>query len=364
MVITASDFQNIELAIAAYVDEMYTREKRLTDTGIVTSDPRISADGESYIGQLRTYNTITPTFNTPSLSTATDGSFTDISTKVSTYIKGARSIGFDQVNLQQLVSQQDGFQKIARDMAELKAQDRQAVLRNILQGVAAYEAGVGAGGIANFSDVDTAANGFFVDINADGEFGAAATIQADERKLIDTSAAGAARGTRLFTAVGMAFGDYEPDYMYLVTSPEMMAELRAANLVDETVVTEGNIEFQTIFGGKFRLLLTRMATGDRSGDANVNLRSVKTTFVVKPGAIVWKEIPVPNPVEIDRDASTYFGGGNTELWHRWAHIMHPAGYSWAGATNAFAAATDYNAAAAWSRDADPLNLPILPIFHA
>jgi hypothetical protein len=47
--------------------------------------------------------------------------------------------------------------------------------------------------------------------------------------LFDSTATGAARGERLFKALGMGFKDYEPDFMYLVTSPEVMAEMRAAN---------------------------------------------------------------------------------------------------------------------------------------
>jgi hypothetical protein len=363
MAITASDFQNIELAIAAYVDEAYTAEKRITTSDIVTEDPRIDANGESYIGQLRMYDPISANINTPSLTDSSDGSFSDISTHLATYIKGAGSFGVDQVNLQELVSQEDGFDKVSRDMAEIKAQHRQSAVMNVLRGVAAAEANTGSGGVVDFSGPDPA-SGFYVDVNADGEFGSASTGAADARKLIDASSAGAAAGERLFRAVGMAFMDYEDDFFYMIANPEMLADLRSANLVDETVIEDGNLQFQTIFGGKFRLLLSRTAQGNRGGDANVQAESTKTTFVVRPGAVKFRDIAVPNPVEIDRDASTYKGGGNTELWHRWSHIVHPQGYSWNGSTSAFASPADYNSASAWVRKSDPLNLSVLPIFHA
>jgi hypothetical protein len=363
MAITASDFQNIELAISAYTDEAYTDEKVLVGTEIVSTDPRIDVNGESYIGQMRSYDPVNATYNTPSLTTATDGAFSTFTTQVSTFIKGATSIGMDQVNLQKLISKQDAFDKFARDLARVKANDRNAVVVNTLKGLAAYEASVGAG-INDWTDVNNPAVGFFVDINAVGHFGAAATGASDERKLIDASAMGAARGSRLFQAMGLAYGDYEPDFLYMVTSPETMAELREANLVDETTVTDGNLEFQTIFGGKFRLLLTRTSQGNFGPLTNVNARSVKTTFLVRPGALAFAPIMVENDTEIDRDASTYFGGGNTEIWHRWAHVVHPIGYSWNGSTTAFAAAANYATGTNWVRKAAPLNLGVLPIFHS
>jgi len=364
MAITAQDFQNIELAIAAYVDEAYTEEKRITTSGIVTTDDRIDVSKESYIGQLRAYNPISANINTPSLTNAADGAFSDISTHVSTFIKSARSVGFDQVNLQELISQQDGFEKVARDMAELKAQDRQKAVMGVLRGVAAAEAAVGSQGINSFNDGVDPANGFYVDLNADGEFGAAAANAGEGRKLVDSSISGAAAGERLFRSVGMAYQDYEDDYFYLITSPEMLADFRGANLVDEDPIEDGNLMFQTIYGGKFRLLLSRTNQGDRGGDTNVNEFSKKTTLIVREGAISFTDIEAPNPVELDRNASSYLGGGNTEMWHRWSHVVHPAGYDWSGATNRFPEYSDYEAAASWNRTSDVLNLGILPIFHS
>jgi hypothetical protein len=152
--------------------------------------------------------------------------------------------------------------------------------------------------------------------------------------------------------------------MYMVTSPEVMAEMRAANLVDETTVTEGNIEFTTIFGGKFRLIMTRANQGNVSAEAEVNAQSTKTTFIIKPGSVASAAMPVPTPVEVDRNAASYLGGGSTNVWYRWGYAMHPMGYDWAGATTAFASDANFGAAASYARKMDALNLGILPIFHA
>lgn len=362
--ITNTAFQAIALAISAYSDEMYTNARKLNSSGIVSTDSRIDVSGESFIGQMRWYKTLNPTINVPSLSSATEGTYTDVTTEVSDFIKAARTFGANQVNLQQVVTQQDGLAKIARDFAEVRAQDEHDAILSVLKGVVAHEVATGPGVTSYDTDVDGAGVGNFVDINAAGIFGAAATGANDERKLFDASAIGAARGERLFKAVGAVFKDYEPDFMYMITSPENLAELRAANLVDTTVIVDGNLTFQTIFGGKFRLLLTRAAQGNNAASANVNDRSVKTTIVCKPGSISFTAIPMPMPVEVERSAGTYTGGGSTKIWYRWGYVAHPVGYDWAGATNAFAANSAFATAASWDRKVSALNLGILPILHA
>lgn len=371
MPITNTDFQNIALAISAYSDEAYTTAKKLNGTGIVAADQRIDTSGESFIGQFRWYKPLSATVNVASLSSATDGTYTSISTDVADFVKTVRTFGAEQVNMQEVISQQDGLAKIARDFAEVRAQDEHDALLSVLKGVSLYEVtlgdagGSGNGGIISFdTDADAAATGFFVDVNALGLHGAAATGASDERKLFDSSAAGAARGERLFRSIGAAFKDYEPDFMYLVTSPEIMAEMRAANLIDETTITDGNLEFSTIFGGKFRLVMTRANQMITAASGDLNSRSDKCTFVIKPGSVAAAAMGLPVPVEVDRNAASYTGGGSTNVWYRWGYVMHPMGYDWAGSTTAFATNTTLAAAASYARKMDSLNLGILPIFHS
>ena len=372
MAITNSDFQNIALAISAYSDEAYTSAKKLNGTGIVAADQRIDLTGESFIGQFRWYKPLSANVNVASLSSATDGSYTSIGTDVADFVKTLRTFGAEQVNMQETISQQDGLSKIARDFAEVRAQDEHDALLSVMKGVSLSEvargdaSGTGNGGIIEFdTDVDADDTGMFVDVNAAGLHGDAATGASDARKLFDSSAAGAARGERLFRSVGAAFKDYEPDFMYLVTSPEVMAEMRAANLIDETLISDGNLNFNTIFAGKFRLVLTRanqMISGFTAGD--LNAESTKCSFVVKPGSIAGAAMPVPTPVEVDRNAASYTGGGSTNVWYRWGYTMHPMGYDWAGSTSTFASNATLGAGGSYARKMDALNLGILPIFHA
>ena len=200
MAITNTDFQNIQLAISAYSDEAYTNAKKLNGTGIVAADQRIDTSGENFYGQFRWYKPLNATVNVPSLSSATNGTYTGIETDYANFIKTMRTFGAEQVNLQEVVSKEDGLAKIARDFAEVRAQDEHDALLSVLKGVSHYEVALGDagdagnGGIVDFdTDADAAATGMFVDVNAAGLHGAAATGAGDARKLFDSTAIAAAR---------------------------------------------------------------------------------------------------------------------------------------------------------------------------
>jgi len=166
------------------------------------------------------------------------------------------------------------------------------------------------------------------------------------------------------------------------------------NLVDETMVTDGSVNFNTIFQGKFRLIQTRASQGlsttelDRINDgAGVNITGTKTSFIVLPGAVAMAQLTVPDPTEIFRNANTYKGGGSTSIWHRWGYVLAPAGYDWVGAEDAFPDDAAYkaviesttqkalesvtdttgsdNTVGVWNRKfTSALSLGILPVFHS
>ena len=416
----------LQAALSAYSDEMYTSVRRLNGTGIVSADGGIDTSTETFIGQKRWYKPTAAVVNTAGgvgagANGVGTGAYSTFSSEQADYVKRVATYGHRQINVQEVVSMQDGLAKIARDFGEVRANDEHNAVINTLRGVAnaessnvAAESAGGAvttNGITRFSQsgaaaantgwisntagnnsiaapssdgnntgtgqsgtgtlVGSAANltGFFVDLNA-GDTGGVFTGSSNTLvNALTATQQGAVRADALFKAVGMAFADYEPDYMYLVTSPEVLSELRGANLVDQTTVTEGNIEFQTIFGGKFRLVLTRTDQGDfAAGSTNaVNNASNKTSFLVKPGMISMNMLEVPMPVEIFRDANQYQGGGSTDVWYRWGYVSHAIGYSWNGGTTQFAeqgTGTSGLAGTNWRRRMDPLNLGILPIFHA
>lgn len=332
----------LQAALGAYSDEAYTNAKKLSGTGIVGPNPNINVDTETFIGQVRWFKPINPTINVASLTSATAGTGTNYTSDYSTYVKTVRTHGASQVNLATLVTQQDGLAKISRDFGETRAQDEHNAILSVLKGVATSEAlngscsgsgSTGLGGQTFTNDPTDQKYGFYVDLA-----GLAPVIAAT------AAIQGAARAEGFLNAMGMAWKDYEPEYAYLVCSPETLASLRSANMVDDTGVVEQNVNFSTILGGKFRLVQTRAAQSFSSAQlaklntgagVHINAGSLKTSFIVLPGAIAMEPLNVPTPVEIYRDARAYNGGGSTDIWYRWGYVAHPGGYDWVGVSTAF-----------------------------
>ncbi len=409
--VNGSNTYALQAALGAYSDEAYTNARKLSGTGITSDNPNIDTSTETFVGQVRWYKPLNPAINVASLTDATNGTGTTFSSDFASYIKTVRTHGATQVNLSRVVTQEDGLAKIGRDFGETKAQDEHNAILSVLKGVAISEAingacsgsgATGLGGQTFTNDPTDAKYGFYVDLGSSAPVVAAsAAVQ------------GAARAEGFLTAIGMAWKDYEPEYAYLVVSPETLASLRSANLVDETKVVEANIMFDTIFGGKFRLIQTRAAQSLSSAQrtkintgAGIDIVGTKTSFVVLPGSVAMATLDVPDPVEVYRDARAYKGGGSTDIWYRWGNVYHPGGYDWAGRTTAFPtddhysyvvdsaattggtpASTDVHTAGAiaagmpqlltdvatvnatltgtWKRKANSaLSLGILPIFHS
>lgn len=393
----------LQSAIGAYSDEAYTTAKKLSGTGIVGPNPNIDTSTETFIGQMRWYKPINPQINVASLTTATAGTGSIYTSDFATYIKTVRTHGATSVNMSQVVTQVDGLAKIGRDFGQTRAQDEHNAILAVLRGVAISEVLYGAAGASGAnglggqswtSDPASKAYGFYVDFGNTNELIEAAGGSAGTNAVM----AGAVRAQNFIDAIGMAWKDYEPEYAYLVTSPQTLASLRSANLVDEMGVQDGNIKFETIFGGKFRLIQTRAAqgftptqigvfnSGTSAGvNVGVDLAGLNTSFIVLPGAIAMEPLDVPEPTEIYRDGRAYNGGGSTDIWHRWGYVAHPGGYDWIGTTSAFPSDTDYQSiivaggapaalaaqviaaqtcTGVWDRKASSaLSLGILPIFH-
>lgn len=379
----------LQAAITAYRDEEYTNARKLSGTGIVGSNPDIDTKTESFIGQVRWFKPMNPTINVASLTDATDGTTSTYGSDYLTYIKSVRTYGGKKVNMKEVVTQDDGLAKIGRDFAEHQAQDEHNAILSVLKGVAIAEllngaasasGQAGLGGQTFENDPTDKRYGFYVDLGA-------------SKPVVAASAAtqGAARAEAMLTAFGMAYKDYEPEWAYLIVSPETYASLRSANLIDQDKVTDGNINFDTIFQGKFRLIQTRASQGLSAAEltkintgAGVDLVGTKTSFIVLPGALAMQALDVPDPVEIERKASAYKGGGSTTIWNRWGYVLAPAGYDWKGNQEAFPSDAEYrgiveggtpgtltgittiaNATGVWGRKASSaLSLGILPVFHS
>ena len=396
----------LQEALSAYTDEAYTNAKKLSGTGIVSSgNAGIDTSTETYSGQMRWRQPIAKVVNVPSLSSSTPGSYANYGTDFLKYIKTVRTHGANQINVKQVITQEDGLAKIARDFAETRAQDEHDAIMAILRGVAIAEGingaaagggGTGTGGQDWDSDPTDKKFGFYVDLESATTHTDAPLITnvgQDSTGTANPGYVGAQRAEAMLEAFGMAFKDYEPDWCYLVTSPKVMASFRSANLVDNDRITEGNIDFQTIFNGKFRLIPTRASQNLTSteltkinGGAGEDFSGtdLSTTFLVLPGAIAMEPLMVPVPFEIDRTANAYGGSGTHEIWYRWGYIAHPKGYDWKGGTDAFATDANYydvnengtvktlaaataglaNTTGVWDRKtSSALSLGILPIFH-
>jgi hypothetical protein len=383
----------LQEALSAYSDEAYTNARKLSGTSIVGGNPLIDTSTETYIGQMRWFKPMNPTINVASLTNSADGIPSDYSSEFLSYIKTVRTYGGNKINLTQVVTQQDGLAKIGRDFGEHRAQDEHNAILSVLKGVAVSEIlyGVGAasgetglGGQTFNNDPTSLRHGFYVDLGntATNKLAIAAS----------TTQQGAARAENLINAFGMAYKDYEPDYAYLIVSPEVFASFRSANLVDQDRVVDGNISFNTIFQGKFRLIQTRAnqslsaaeLTKLNTGPGAVKITGTKTSFIVLPGALAMAGLSIPEPVEIERRAAAYQGGGITSIWHRWGYVLAPAGYNWEGPATEFPSDADYmsamtnstksavtgltdnlvNVRGIWGRkSASALSLGILPVFH-
>jgi len=380
----------LQAVLGAYSDEAYTNARKISGSGIVSSNPEVDSDTETFMGQMRWYQPLNPTINVASLTDPTDGTPTNISSDYLRYIKTVRTHGSEKVNLQKVVSQEDKLKKIARDFAETQAQDEHNSILSVCKGTAVSEvlngagAGSGAAGLGGQTfdnDPTDKRYGFYVDLGANGLI-----------KPATASNQGAQRADGFLDAFGMAWKDYEPEFAYLFTSPRVMASLRQANLVDQDRVTDGEMDFETIFQGKFRIVPTRANQGFSTAQltkfntgAGIDIVGDMTSFIVLPGAVSMNGLSVDLPVEIDRKAAAYKGGGTTSIWYRWGNIYHPAGYNWKGNEEAFPSDAEFmygveggtptavtaltnglaDVTGTWERKThSALTLGILPVFHS
>ena len=395
MAISSSAFGTLNKAISAYTDEEYTRAKKIVGTALVGSDAQIQPNGEDFIGQVRFYKPlgayavgatggstedVTGSSNAV-VNVASQnedyGKTTNISTEVQTYIKTVRTHGANEYMVQSVISGEDGLGKIARDFAETRAEDNDQALRAVLNGVRNEElsiANAAAGSTYSSAWMGNDPNG----ADPTKGFGYVATSSdtintgGSIEKLVDlTATAPGQRVEHIIRAMG-AWSDYAPDFVYMVISPEDYLDVKVANLVDDERVTDGNITFETILGGVIRLIVSRNFGGAMSSAARASLSGVtattpKVSFMMLPGSLFMHDVSVPNPVAVDRNEHVGMGSGRTTAWYRWGYVMHPRGYTFTGTTTAFATnaeLTGTEGTPTWDRKVDPLNLGILPIFHA
>jgi len=395
MAISSSAFGTLNKAISAYTDELYTRAKKLVGTELVGADAQINANGEDFIGQVRFYKPLGNYAVGATGGSSEDvagssnsvvnvasqnedyGKTTNISTEVQTYIKTVRTHGANEYMVQSVISGEDGLGKIARDFSETRAEDEDQALRACLSGVMNTELKT-ANDLApalysdafcgNSLDADASKGWGYVAASSD-TIGTGSAIEG----LVDLSQASPGRRVEHIIRAMGAWSDYAPDFVYMVVSPEVYLDIKVANLVDDERVTDGNISFETVLGGVVRIIVSRNF-GSSIGTAthaalsgSTEVSNVKVSYMMLPASVFMSAVSVPNPVAVDRNEGVGMGAGRTTAWYRWGYVMHPRGYSFAGTQTAFAtnaALAGSVATPAWDRKADPLNLGILPIFHA
>lgn len=378
----------LQAAMADLADEAYTSAKKLVGTGVVSTPEGVNVDTETYAGQLRWNRPIQANINVGSAKDPTDGSLSSHTMGQMDYIKTTRSVGMRESQITAALTQKNGLAKLMTDQNELRLSDQNNAILSVLRGVAISEAlkGIaGSGGQSFENDPSNAGYGFYVDL------GASASLIATQ----SSTDKGAYRAKNLLEAFGKGYKDYEPDYAYLVATPSMMADLRSANLIDSEGVADGDVMFETIFQGKFRLIKSRANMGFTSAEhtalnaakpsgSGLALGGKQVAFIILPGAIGFKDLTIPMPVEAKRNASSFKGMGSTELWYRWGYVAHPVGYSWVGKRDDFAADADYSKittdsgatwralsgaategqTGTWRREAtSAVSLGILPIFY-
>ena len=395
MAISSTAFGTLNKAISAYTDEEYTRAKKIVSTALMGSDAQINPNGEDYIGQVRFYKPlggyaaggtnasedVTGSANaTVNIASQNEnyGATTNITTSVETYVKTVRTHGANEYQVQSVISGQDGLAKIARDFSETRSEDEDQSIRAILSGVSDSEMATAEALIAadptltKYSDLFA---GNAVDADPSKAFGFVASTSgtigtgSSLTTLVDnTATTPGKRVEHIIRAMG-AWSDYTPPFVYLVVGPETYLDIKISNLVDDERVTDGNISFETIMSGQVRLLVSRNFSAEGAPSANDALGStttaVKTSYMMLPGSLYMSSVSVPNPVAVDRNESVGSGAGRTTAWYRWGYVMHPRGYSYANAANQSQFATNalYSAGDSWTRQADILNLGILPLYH-
>jgi hypothetical protein len=359
--IVSSLFDNTARAISAYTDAARADSALLVSTALVGSDARVTDAGENYTGTVRWLNYTDPSTNYQQTQLITDKNINtiDASYQTEVYIKNVDHIAAQEMSIQRLISKVDGLSYLGAQFASIKARREDANLKSILQGIGdltwtvtptASDAAQTVGGTlkVGYYTGSTAANTY-------------------RPLFVNSSGAAAQRSVffdLLFDALAAVAGDQELPFYYLVISAATYNILRKENVLDDGIVQDGNYTFNSILGGKIRLIVTGNTSSGLTGTRVAAVTNLKVSYVVKPGSILYADVMQLNPTEIWRDVLAGNGGGAVTIVSRWGNIMHPQGYSWAGSASAFPTNTNLATYSNWTLSAKNVNQTgIFPIFH-
>ena len=362
--ITSSDFNSIAKAISAYAQAERTDAALLTSTALVGSDARITDSGEGYTGTLRWLDYSLPTGTNKQNETLANENINllGVSNKSATYIKNVDHVAAQEMSIQRVTSKVDGLAYLGAQFAKARATREDLQLRSILNGVT--DAMTQVDTTANDGTVTTAslavgANDSAAVINSFSYYtGSTASVANALFTQEDTSNNRSSFFDTLFDALSAVKGEYEEPFYYLVISSTTYNTLRKQNVLDVAPVVDGNFNFNTILGGKLRLVINNQVE-----TAGMDSK-LKVSYIVKPGAFHYSEVAQVNPTALERNELAGNGGGAVTILSRWGNIMHPKGFSWIGSLTEFPANSALVAKASWSVTATNVNeMGIFPILH-
>ena len=366
MTVTSSDFNNINVAISAYADAARADQALLISAGLTTADARVTDAGENYTGTVRWLNYTDPTtFSKPDEGTGTSLNLLDVTNQAEVYIKNVDATAIQEANMQAVISKVDGLSFLGRQFGAVRARREDHNLRSVLSGVA--KSVYGSHTLAD--NTAGAVVGTFGYVLPTGTAGGLPTGDDLAPLFANTSGVQQVRSTffdELLNALQNVQTEFELPFYYLAINSATFNILRKENVLDNQLVQDGNITFNTLLGGKIRLILTGNSgvAGAAINSSDVVATGVQTSILMTPGAFVYQGVAVPNPVATERDEIAGNGGGRVTIINRWGNIIHPRGYSYAGSNSAYPTNVVLNTAASWTRQAANVNQTgIFPIFH-
>ena len=317
-----AELQGISTYVSAYLTENFVGAKSLVNTGLVSQSALFDGNRNGYTGKVRYFNDFSPEVNVSDES-ATDGTPSDIGATSATFIKTERNwfVPIRDVTAA-LANDSDVLNHLSNQVVEQTARTIDKSVMNMLNGAGLAEVLAGTGQRSS----TTRGEGSFVDLNH---------LNAGTSNTLVTSTS-PLKG--LIDAAYYLYKDRAWDEtLYLVCSPEVAAAYDNANVTDSAQVTDTNVGFSTILGGKVVIVPVASTFRNFGPTTNVTPESVKTAYLVKAGTLAWNAVAPLNPMEVERDAKAGRGGGQTTLHSRVGYIVHPgSGYSWGGDATKFA----------------------------
>ena len=349
--IQSTDFNNIAKAISAYTQAERADANLLVSTALVGADARITDAGENYTGTLRWLD-----FSDPSTSYKQDETvgntninLMDVANKSAVYIKNIDHVAAQEMSIQKLISKVDGLAYLGSQFAAVRARKEDLQLRSILNGVSDKIWGSTTVGTNTTAGL----------VNTFGFYTGSTASVANPLFSNETNAnKRSSFFDVLFDALTAIKGEFEESFYYLVIDTATYNTMRKQNVLDVAPVVDGNFNFNTILGGKLRLIVNNSVL-----TANIS-SGIKVSYLAKPAAFHYSEVAQVNPTAVERNELAGNGGGAVTILSRWGNIMHPKGFSWTGTATAYPANSALASAANWTVHATNVNqIGLFPIFH-